>query len=173
MVESLVELEYPDHQTSEKDSKTKDFTLILEPQMPLPLNRSHSQASCQKVTPLRRPVPAPVVWSKNAYPTEISTSELFWATFHTGRASTCGPTAACTKENGRRAKPMEKASSHGHRGLTYEGEFKSGRMEVFIMFTGAVGTIRSGLGPVRSRPNLDRSDPRSTNLLQFGRLVYI
>ncbi|KAJ8451313.1 hypothetical protein Cgig2_014085 [Carnegiea gigantea] len=51
MVESLVEMEYPDHQTPKKDSKTKDFTLILEPPMPLPLNRSHSQASCQKVTP--------------------------------------------------------------------------------------------------------------------------
>ncbi|KAJ8423868.1 hypothetical protein Cgig2_009496 [Carnegiea gigantea] len=47
----FVELEYPDHQTPEKDSKTKDFTLILEPPMPLPLNRSHSQASRQKVTP--------------------------------------------------------------------------------------------------------------------------
>ena len=67
---------------------------------------------------------------------------------------------------------MEKASSHGHLGLTYEGEFKLGRMEVFITFTGAVGTIRSGLGlvrilagPVRSRLNLNWSDPRSTTLL--------
>ncbi|KAG0469604.1 hypothetical protein HPP92_016304 [Vanilla planifolia] len=59
-----------------------------------------------------------------------------------GRGSTCGPTGVCTR-GGRRGRPPEGKFSWPS-GATYEGEFKSGRMDGFGTFIGADGETYRG-----------------------------